>query len=94
MVSRTNDYGLMQINICHKDFLRKKLQVTDLLDERQNIKAGVYMLSDLVNRYEDRDRALMAYNCGEAGAKRLWEKGVYSTAYSRKVIETAAELRE
>lgn len=92
-VSRTNDYGLMQINICHEDFLKKRLQVTDLLDERQNIRAGVYMLSGIVGRYSDMNRALMVYNCGETGAKRLWKKGVYSTAYSRKVIEAAAVLK-
>ena len=94
LVSETNDYGLMQINICHEDFLRNKLQVTDLLNERQNIKAGVYMLSGIVNRYSDMNQALMVYNCGETGAKKLWNQGIYSTAYSRKVIETAAKLKE
>lgn len=94
MVSKTNDYGLMQINACHRDFFRKKLQITDLLDERQNIRAGVYMLSGIVGRYGNMNQALMVYNCGEAGAKRLWKQGVTSTAYSRKVIESVAELKE
>lgn len=94
MVSKTNDYGLMQINACHKEFFRKRLQITDLLDERQNIRAGVYMLSGIVGRYSDLNQALMVYNCGEAGAKRLWKQGVTSTAYSRKVIESVAGLKE
>lgn len=93
MVSKTNDYGLMQINACHREFFRKKLQITDLLDERQNIRAGVYMLSGIVGRYSDMNQALMVYNCGEAGAKRLWKQGVTSTAYSRKVIESVTELK-
>ncbi|MDD6213596.1 MAG: hypothetical protein PUB42_00115 [Firmicutes bacterium] len=29
----------------------------------------------------------MAYNCGRTGAKRLWDAGTYSTAYSRAVME-------
>ncbi len=86
LVSETNDYGLMQINICHKDFLQKTLQITDLLDEKQNIKAGVYMLSGIVNKYRDVNQALMVYNCGESGAKKLWNNGIYSTNYSKKVI--------
>lgn len=93
MVSKTNDYGLMQINACHRDFLKKSLQITDLLDERQNIRAGVYMLSGIVSRYTNMNQALMVYNCGEAGAKKLWKQGIYSTVYSRKVIETAAGLK-
>lgn len=93
-ISKTNDYGLMQINACHKDFFKKSLQITDLLDERQNIRAGVYMLSGIVSRYGDMNQALMVYNCGETGAKRLWNQGIYSTAYSRKVIETVGTVAE
>jgi soluble lytic murein transglycosylase-like protein len=93
LVSKTNDYGLMQINICHKDFLEKTLQITNLLDEKQNIKAGVYMLSGIVNKYRNMDQALMVYNCGEFGAKRLWNSGVYSTNYSRDVIEKIDEIK-
>lgn len=36
----------------------------------------------------------MAYNCGEAGARRLWRKGITSTAYSRKVLAKMAEIEE
>lgn len=93
-ISKTNDYGLMQINICHKDFLRNTLQVTDLLDEKQNIKAGVYMLSGIVNKYGDVNQALMVYNRGEAGAKKLWNSGVYSTVYSRNVIAKIDEIKK
>jgi len=93
MISKTNDYGLMQINICHKDSLNKALKITNLLDEEQNIKAGVYMLSGIVNKYSNVNQALMVYNCGESGAKRLWNSGVYSTDYSKKVIKTIEEIK-
>lgn len=92
LISKTDDYGLMQINTCHKDSLKKSLQITDLLDEKQNIKAGVYMLSWIVNKYSDMNQALMVYNCGEYGAKKLWNKGVYSTNYSKKVIAKIQEI--
>ena len=29
---------------------------------------------------------LMAYNMGEDGAARLWEKGIYSTDYTEKYL--------
>lgn len=93
LISKTNDYGLMQINLCHKEFLEKTLKITNLLDEKQNVQAGVYMLSGIIRQYENDNQALMVYNCGESGAKRLWKSGVYSTAYSRKVIAKRGEIK-
>ena len=57
------------------------------LDHKGNIEAGVLMLSEAVKKYDDFNLALMAYNCGDAGAKRLWNKGIYSTEYSSSVME-------
>ena len=93
-ISRTNDYGLMQINICHKESLKRDLQVTDLLDSKQNIKAGVHMLSWIVNKYSNINQALMVYNSGESGAQKLWKQGIYSTDYSRKVIAQLDEIKK
>lgn len=93
-ISKTNDYGLMQINICHKESLKKDLQITDLLDSKQNIKAGVHMLSWIVNKYSNINQALMVYNSGEFGAQKLWKQGIYSTAYSRKVIAQLNEIKK
>lgn len=93
LISKTNDYGLMQINICHKESLKKDLQITNLLDEKQNIKAGVYMLSGIVSKYSNVNQALMVYNCGEYGAKKLWNNGIFSTKYSKKVIEKIDEIK-
>lgn len=93
-ISKTNDYGLMQINICHKESLRRDLQVTDLLDSKQNIKAGVHMLSWIVNKYSNINQALMVYNSGESGAQKLWKRGIYSTGYSRKVVAQLDEIKK
>lgn len=89
-VSRTNDYGLMQINKINHKWLSEKLGITDFLDAKQNIKAGVYMLSTYLLKYKDIDKALMAYNLGEAGARRYWKAGKYTTKYvqlTRKRLE-------
>ena len=92
VVSGTNDYGLMQINICNHEWLAEDLGLTGMLDARQNIWAGVYIISTLYEKYDDIGLALMAYNCGERGAKNLWEQGIYSTAYSREIIAAASQL--
>ena len=91
LTSRTNDYGLMQINACNVSWLQDELGVTDLFDPVQNIESGVYILSGFLKRYSLAD-ALMAYNCGEGGAKRLWEQGVHSTNYTRKVLKNLNEF--
>jgi len=87
LISKTNDYGLMQINKINHEWLSEKLGITDFLDEEQNIHAGVFMLSLYLHKYEDIDKALMAYNMGEAGAKKRWDAGIYSTNYTRTTRE-------
>lgn len=84
-VSSTDDYGLMQINKVNFKWLREK--GIEPLDYKGNIEAGVLMLSEAVKKHGDYGLALMAYNCGDAGAKRLWKKGIYSTEYSRATME-------
>lgn len=84
-ISKTDDYGLMQINKVNFKWLREK--GIEPLDYKGNIEAGVLILSEAVKKYGDYGLALMAYNCGDAGAKRLWKKGIYSTEYSRGTME-------
>lgn len=85
-VSKTNDYGIMQINRGNHKWLEDELGITDWFDPEQNILAGVYVLSQF-SEYEDPHQILMSYNCGPTGAKKLWADGIYSTAYSRAVVE-------
>lgn len=87
VVSKTNDYGLMQINKCNHEWLTDKLGVTDFLDPYQNINSGVHILSGhLEVTNGDIELALMRYNNGVTGAKKLWDKGIYSTAYTQKIM--------
>lgn len=92
-ISATNDYGLMQINTCNHEWLEEELGVEDFLDPEDNITAGLYILSGYFEKYEDPHMVLMAYNMGEYGARQQWEKGVYQTGYSRRVMERLDELQ-
>lgn len=83
--SSTNDFGLMQINTVNFEWLKEK--GIDPLTYDGNIEAGVLMLSKALDRYGEIELALMAYNCGDTGAKRLWDAGTYSTEYSKSVME-------
>lgn len=82
--SSTNDYGLMQINQCNHAWLQE--MGIDPLDPAGNIEAGAYIISQHLQSYGEPELALMAYNCGPSGAKKLWEAGTYQTDYSRKVM--------
>ena len=92
-VSDTGDFGLMQINICNHRWLYEELGITDVMDPEQNIEAGLYILGRAFQKYDDPDKALMAYNMGDSGMKSAWSKGQHSSKYSRAVIETAQALK-
>lgn len=81
-------WGVMQIHPINYPRLRENgIEPTEY---EGNITAGVFMLGELLEKYSDTHKALMAYNCGETGAKRLWKDGYMTTAYSVKVV-TASE---
>ena len=88
--SSTGDYGLMQINSINSEWLSEKIGVTDLTDPYQNIRSGVFILSDLYGKYGDWHKALICYNYGEGGAREhVFSKGYTTTSYSRTVMEYA-----
>ena len=94
VVSDTDDYGLMQINSVNHEKLTENLGITDFTDPYQNIRAGVYILRGLFEKYDDAAKVLMAYNMGDYGASVLWDKGVYSTTYTNKVLAKADEYKD
>lgn len=91
-ISETDDYGLMQINICNHERLSEALTLTNIRDPIQNVEAGSYMLGMLYKKYHDMNMMLMSYNMGEAGAQRLWDQGIYETEYTKKVNAASKEL--
>lgn len=92
VISKTNDYGLMQINIRNFTWLSETLGLDDFLDPYQNVRAGIYTLRKLFEKYQDTSMVLMAYNMGDTGASRLWKQNIYSTKYSTSILMKQAQL--
>lgn len=87
VVSSTDDYGYMQINRCNYEWLSSTLGVNSLLDPKENILCGIYIISGYLKKTNGNiELALMCYNCGESGANNLVNNGTYSTKYSRSVM--------
>lgn len=93
VISRTNDYGLMQINKANHKWISELLGTTNFLDAHQNINAGTYIISKLLLKYDDASKALMAYNMGEGCASKHWSRGTYSSVYSRSILAKRDTLR-
>lgn len=84
-IGNGNCYGIMQIHQINHPALEKQLGITDWLNLSDNARAGCYMLGQLIDKYQDETRALMAYNMGESAAKKAWNAGTRSTGYTEKV---------
>lgn len=93
-ISESFDYGIMQINKCNHSWLRDELGITDFLDPEQNIEAGIRILSEYLLTYSTEHKALMSYNMGVGGANKQWNKGNYTSSYSRKVVAACDELKK
>lgn len=81
VISKTNDWGIMQINECNHEWLSKTLGITNFLDPYQSIECGVYMMSGYLKKYPV-ESALVAYNKGESKVKN----GMTSSTYSQKIL--------
>jgi soluble lytic murein transglycosylase-like protein len=58
----------------------------DMLDEKQNITAGVIILSELQSEFDTTESILMAYNLGASKANKYLAKGITSTEYTQKIL--------
>lgn len=88
--------GLMQIQE-HNHYDRiERLGVTDLFDPFENVEVGIDFLAQCITRNGGNiEMALMSYNAGQRGAEtNYFSKGIYSNAYSQKVLEKAKILKE
>ena len=83
-------YGLCQIGYINEDWLSD--QGINMYTIQGNIEAGCLILSDYLSRYTT-EQALICYNEGEYGAADTFADGVYSTKYSRSVLESAEKWR-
>lgn len=95
VISKTNDYGYMQINTINHEWLSETLGVSNFLDPYENILCGIYIISGHLEKTDGNiELALMRYNCGATGARRLWEQGIYSTSYSRSIMTLYESYQE
>ena len=65
---------------------------TDFTEPYGNVRAGMFILRKLFEKYETPEKVLMAYNMGETGASRLWEQGIFEINYSKSVLQIQQEL--
>lgn len=87
IISSTNDYGLLQINKVNHEWLKKSYRTADMLNSYQNVYCGIKIIGTFVKKYNiDLNKALMAYNMGDYGAKKAWHNGIKSTRYSEKIL--------
>lgn len=93
VISKNGNYGLMQIDKINHPYLSEQLQIKDFLEPYSNIKAGMFILRELFDKYENPEKVLMAYSMGETGASRLWEQGIFETNYSKDVLLKQTELK-
>ena len=85
-------WGVMQIHPINYPLLRENgIEPTEY---EGNITAGVFLLGELLEKYTDTHKALMSYNCGETGAKRLWNEGYMTSEYSVKVVTLSEKWQE
>ena len=93
IVSKTDDYGIMQINIYNHEWFKDMFGFSDILIPENNIKSGVFLIGYLYNKYDTINEALMGYNYGEGRASYYWNKGIYTSKYSEKVMKAYETYR-
>lgn len=89
------DYGLCQIRDINHEWINSQLgKQLNYIDDIDSMEACCFMLSNLYNKYSYNGwhYILMAYNGGEGYASNHYADGIYSSEYSRAVIDKAYEL--
>lgn len=95
IISKTNDYGLLQINAVNHETLAEQYRTADMLNSYQNIFCGVKIIGSYVRQYDgDYTKALMAYNMGAYGATKAQESGITSTSYTETILALMQEYEE
>lgn len=94
IVSKSNDYGLMQINAINHEWLEEQYRCADMLNPYQNVYCGIKILGSYIAKYEDYCKALMAYNMGNYGANKAWRDGITSTSYTEIVLDLMGQYEQ
>ena len=89
-VGSSGEVGIMQLNPGPGGSYHAEIQEATGLDPTTasgNIAGGCYKLGLYLAKYGNVEKAAMAYNMGEGGAKNAWAGGITSTNYSKAVKE-------
>lgn len=92
--SSTGDYGLCQINQCNHNWMRETFGSDwDPMNPYDSIDASIFMLSEYTKDYncDNYHVLLMNYNMGHGNAVECFNSGIYSSKYSRAIMEYAKE---
>lgn len=93
-VSPDGSYGLMQVRYTNHQWLNGELGLTDFYDPYQNIDGGVFILDHYRENYnpENYHQLLMMYNAGPTSARKSFNNGMYSSKYSKSIMNRAIEF--
>ena len=89
-VGASGEVGIMQLNPGPGGSYHAEIQAATGLDPTTtsgNIAGGCYKLGLYLAKYGNVEKAAMAYNTGEGGARSAWDSGITSTDYSKAVKE-------
>lgn len=89
-VGASGEVGIMQLNPGPGGSYHAEIQAATGLDPTAasgNIAGGCYKLGLYLAKYGSVEKAAMAYNMGEGGARSAWDSGITSTDYSKAVKE-------
>ena len=89
-VGASGEVGIMQLNPGPGGSYHVEIQAATGLDPTTtsgNIAGGCYKLGLYLAKYGNVEKAAMAYNMGEGGARSAWDSGITSTDYSKAVKE-------
>lgn len=88
--AQENCFGLMQIKTCNLI----PYGLDKPFDSIENTRVGIQILAELIDKYDDIEKSLMAYHCGEYGANQLWEQGITSDDYTESVLDIRQTIHE
>lgn len=86
-----NSYGLMQIQKKYHQETMLSLGGTDLINPIDNVRTGIYIINNLIQKGKGVRWALMAYNGGESYANRKINNGEVSN-YVITILARSVEL--
>lgn len=91
VISPTNDYGLMQINICHQNAFARLTGTYNMLDPYANVLYGINHLKELYGYAQGvapqykLQHVLMCYQYGVGGSQAQYNQGIYSSEFTNYV---------